>query len=300
MFATIPVLILLYSTVLAQDETYFDVYNLPGVPWKTREPHRLKKPEDVFNLSINHKIENFLDDYRKNHNYEAHHHTHKRRPQTNNTQIWVDVEKYSDYKKWTNVNEDQNTKYYEVQPEKIKRKSSKDDLESEYGEVIAPNDRKKRRFEQIPIKQANSTRNPPGFRPTGFSNVQKITKMEAANITRNNVNRMLRKFVNRLYRRKYGASRYVEIDPDDIDGEKSKFFGNGLDTLALLKNKTKSIANKFLNVFQVIKFNNTACQATVNGLSYQGVCYLASECASLNGTAGGACADGYGVCCVCK
>ncbi|KAL3270898.1 hypothetical protein HHI36_021410 [Cryptolaemus montrouzieri] len=175
------------------------------------------------------------------------------------------------------------------------------ELESEFGKVVPPNDLDFERLEPVQIQHV--TKAPEAKFPnktyfTGLSHVQKISKIDAANFTTQSINNLLRRYMNRLYTKKYSKPRYVEIDPNDIDGEKSKFFGNGLETLALLKNKTKKIANKFLNVFQVVKFNNTACQGTVNGLQYQGVCYLAAQCSSLNGTAAGSCADGYGVCCI--
>ena len=31
-----------------------------------------------------------------------------------------------------------------------------------------------------------------------------------------------------------------------------------------------------------------------------GTCYTAEECEDNSGTASGSCADGYGVCCICK
>ncbi|XP_044762650.1 uncharacterized protein LOC123319783 [Coccinella septempunctata] len=310
MFVIFAVLILHFFPAFSQDESYFDVFSIPGVPWKTRDPHKLERPKDELYLETGgYKLEDFLGNYRKNLRYKGQvGNAYRRHEKRNDSDVWTDVEKYSDYKRWSNHDKDsatdQNEKkqdQFEVQSQQTRKKTWKDrndDLQSEYGDFTAPNDRKKQRFEQVPIKHANASRKPEGFRPTGLSHVQKITKAEVSNLTKQNVNRMLRNFVNRLYRRKYGVSRYAEIDPDDIDGEKSKFFGNGLDALALLKNKTKSIANKFLNVFQVVKFNNTECQATLNGLSYLGVCYLAAQCDSLNGTAGGSCADGYGVCCV--
>ena len=36
-------------------------------------------------------------------------------------------------------------------------------------------------------------------------------------------------------------------------------------------------------------------------LNFQmGTCYTAEECEDNSGTASGSCADGYGVCCICK
>jgi len=52
---------------------------------------------------------------------------------------------------------------------------------------------------------------------------------------------------------------------------------------------------KFLSVFQIVKFNNDACNA-VDGL--EGTCYTDAECKAKGGEARGNCASGFGVCCV--
>jgi len=52
---------------------------------------------------------------------------------------------------------------------------------------------------------------------------------------------------------------------------------------------------KFLSVFQIVKFNNDACEA-VDGT--MGTCYTAAECTSKGGEERGNCASGFGVCCV--
>lgn len=63
----------------------------------------------------------------------------------------------------------------------------------------------------------------------------------------------------------------------------------------------KPIKNKrFLNIFTILQFENSRCQAQGTFLSYEGTCYHRSECAALGGYSMGACAKGYGVCCVCK
>ncbi|KAF5284241.1 hypothetical protein FQR65_LT00241 [Abscondita terminalis] len=68
--------------------------------------------------------------------------------------------------------------------------------------------------------------------------------------------------------------------------------------LWMIKNSTQFLAKKFLSLFTIIKFPNTACTGT-NGVNvYDGTCYYESECQTRNGTAMGICADGYGVCCV--
>jgi len=52
---------------------------------------------------------------------------------------------------------------------------------------------------------------------------------------------------------------------------------------------------KLFSVFQIVKFNNDACDA-VDGT--MGTCYTASECTAKGGTERGPCASGFGVCCV--
>lgn len=58
---------------------------------------------------------------------------------------------------------------------------------------------------------------------------------------------------------------------------------------------------RFLNVFSLIKFQNYPC-STSNSLMTQlnGTCYHNVECNQLGGVAVGKCADGFGVCCICK
>lgn len=58
---------------------------------------------------------------------------------------------------------------------------------------------------------------------------------------------------------------------------------------------------RFLNVFNVIKFENSPCTSTQEGLSeMSGICYHDYQCAQWRGSSIGECADGLGVCCVCK
>jgi len=51
-----------------------------------------------------------------------------------------------------------------------------------------------------------------------------------------------------------------------------------------------------LSVFTVVKFPNTVCSSSTNGRN--GTCYTQSECTSKGGSASGACASSFGVCCV--
>ena len=52
---------------------------------------------------------------------------------------------------------------------------------------------------------------------------------------------------------------------------------------------------KSFSVLNVVRFPNTDCMGTG---SLNGTCYTASECTSLGGSAAGACASSFGVCCV--
>ena len=52
--------------------------------------------------------------------------------------------------------------------------------------------------------------------------------------------------------------------------------------------------HRLLNVFNIVRFPNEGCNTT--GSQY-GVCYTATECEALGGTAAGTCASGFGVCC---
>lgn len=81
------------------------------------------------------------------------------------------------------------------------------------------------------------------------------------------------------------------------------------DTLNLIRKKLKQWLSfgtdpngqRFLNVFNVIKFENSPCTSTQEGLSeMSGICYHDYQCAQWGGSSIGECADGLGVCCVCK
>lgn len=58
---------------------------------------------------------------------------------------------------------------------------------------------------------------------------------------------------------------------------------------------------RFLNVFNVIKFENSPCTSTQEGLTeMSGICYHDYQCTQMGGSSIDECADGLGVCCVCK
>jgi len=56
----------------------------------------------------------------------------------------------------------------------------------------------------------------------------------------------------------------------------------------------RALGKKVLGIFSVVKFPNAACTGNSN---YNGTCYTAEECSSKSGSAEGACASGFGVCC---
>ena len=66
-------------------------------------------------------------------------------------------------------------------------------------------------------------------------------------------------------------------------------------TLATLEYNGTEKAGKILNFFTVVRFPNNACTGTNN---LNGTCYSAEECESKTGSSAGACAGGYGVCCI--
>lgn len=73
--------------------------------------------------------------------------------------------------------------------------------------------------------------------------------------------------------------------------------------LALGTNYNASLVDgqRFLNVFNVIKFENGPCTSTQEGLAKMtGICYQDYQCSELGGISIDSCADGLGVCCICK
>ena len=54
-------------------------------------------------------------------------------------------------------------------------------------------------------------------------------------------------------------------------------------------------SGKQFSIFNVIRFPNDEC---VGSGSLNGTCYTSEECTTLGGTASGACASSFGVCCV--
>ncbi|RZC43179.1 hypothetical protein BDFB_008651, partial [Asbolus verrucosus] len=149
------------------------------------------------------------------------------------------------------------------------------DLESEYGVFERPKFQTQRnRTLRDKIAQK-------------LTHMQKIPKFPEDN-TRNRINLMLRNYLTKLYLQKYN-NRGVKMD------QESKLFDS---TFSGLKNKTKNFTNKFLSLFTIVQFPNAQCQSSSTAGDYWGTCYHQTECANMNGTALGDCADGYGVCCV--
>lgn len=74
-----------------------------------------------------------------------------------------------------------------------------------------------------------------------------------------------------------------------------QWFSSGVDLNAPLIN-----GQRFLNIFNIIKFENSECTSTQEMLEEMtGTCYHEYQCTEMGGTSIGECADGLGVCCIC-
>lgn len=190
-----------------------------------------------------------------------------------------------------------------------------------------------------PIVKVKRNQTNVGLDSNILNNIQKYTKYNKNNITSNeNVNikihGLLSKYLAKLHKKKTLQSLNTnneatltvkpqlaeEIDTvedtSNIISHDNDYYDNIEDTLQMksndtisklldnkfinLKNQSSIFKNKFLSLFTIIKFQNDPCQSTETMDYYQGICYHATECTALNGTAMGTCANGYGVCCVCK
>lgn len=71
--------------------------------------------------------------------------------------------------------------------------------------------------------------------------------------------------------------------------------------LNFTKSESSNGSKRFLNLFNIIKFQNGPCFAS-NILYGQmnGTCFHKTECDQLGGLSLNSCANGFGVCCVCK
>lgn len=75
-----------------------------------------------------------------------------------------------------------------------------------------------------------------------------------------------------------------------------QWFSYGVDLNASVVN-----GQRFLNVFNVIKFENSPCMSMQERLTQMsGICYHDYECTEMGGISIDTCADGLGVCCICK
>lgn len=135
-----------------------------------------------------------------------------------------------------------------------------------------------------------------------LSHVQKIPKppqKQPAEVTQTTINNILKKYIAKLQSEKQQRPKKdATWDPANHRNVQSKFMFE--ESLMALKNKTMKFANKFFGLFTVIEFPNSRCVVNSASSEYEGTCYHRTECESLNGTSVGECADGYGVCCVCK
>lgn len=137
------------------------------------------------------------------------------------------------------------------------------------------------------------------------SHIQKIPKLaprpqkQPADAAQTTINNILKKYIAKLQAQKQQRpKKSALLDFANHRNVQSKFLFE--ESLMALKNKTMKFANKFFGLFTVIEFPNSRCQANSASSEYEGTCYHRTECENLNGTSVGECANGYGVCCVCK
>lgn len=78
-------------------------------------------------------------------------------------------------------------------------------------------------------------------------------------------------------------------------------FNTKIKNLFTVKGNTNPNTQRFLNVFNIIKFENVPCVSAKPPLTQlNGTCYHKFECDELGGIATDMCGGGFGVCCVCK
>lgn len=134
-------------------------------------------------------------------------------------------------------------------------------------------------------------------KPVIKENSKSLTKDEEGFLTK--INTVIRNQFKKIFNPFKSSSNSSESS--------SRNFGfNGFDkyftrfgTVERVQDKPKK-DKRFLNIFTILQFENSRCQAQGTFLSYEGTCYHRSECVALGGYSMGACAKGYGVCCVCK
>lgn len=136
------------------------------------------------------------------------------------------------------------------------------------------------------------------------SNIQKISRSLNSNTNSkqlepnenffSKINSVIRNQFSRLF--KFGKDKAsIEVDRSGAKNNE-----NTIKTIPD-EDKNKSGAKKrFLNIFTILQFENARCQAQGSNANYEGTCYHRMECLENGGVIMGACAKGYGVCCVCK
>lgn len=113
-------------------------------------------------------------------------------------------------------------------------------------------------------------------------------------------NTILRPNANNLYGRPTPSNGYIRSVLDYLGNKLRQLFAYGVQLNVPLPTKQPS-GPRFLNLFNVIKFDNIPCQSNQPMLEeMSGTCYHDEECRQMNGIAVDNCADGFGVCCACK
>ncbi len=59
-----------------------------------------------------------------------------------------------------------------------------------------------------------------------------------------------------------------------------------------------SVSLSVFSLISIVTFPNEVCNSSESGMA--GVCYTSSECTAGKGRAAGTCAQGFGICCICK
>lgn len=168
-------------------------------------------------------------------------------------------------------------------------------------EIPQPNDRSDFDLNEDYISDEYSASS---LEPDQESNIQKISRSLNSNTNSKQLepNENFFTKINSVIRNQF--SRLFKLGGDkanlEIDRSGSKNNENTIKT-APKEDKSKSGAKKrFLNIFTILQFENARCQAQGNNVNYEGTCYHRMECIENGGVVMGACAKGYGVCCVCK
>lgn len=163
-----------------------------------------------------------------------------------------------------------------------------------------------------PVKLSYKQKVPKPLRNTSIENKYKEYEVNAEsseqndtkNETKTKLHEFLKNYLLNLFSSKYNnsvpmslkRSNFSKLENSPNDEAENKFIGG-----VLSKFKKKAVhKNKLFSLFTIVQFNNTQCNATSASMSYIGVCYTPQECTSIEGTAVGNCASGYGVGCAGK